>query len=192
MKLYYNPRSRATIARWMIEECGADYEVVHVDFEAGDNKTPDFLAINPAGKLPVLVDGDLRMYENTAICLYLAERFPEANLAPAISDPLRGRYLTLCVYSTSQLEPAMGDVLLKQETSPHRGWTSWEAVLDLLTRELGEGPYLLGERFSTADLLIAAQFSWFRMFGNELPAPLSDYVDRMVSRPAAAAIVPGA
>ena len=123
MKLYYNPQSRAVIAKWMLDECDAQYEIVPIDFTKGEHKAPEFLKINPAGKLPALVDGDSKIFEGTAICLYLGDKFPQANLAPKIGSPERGRYLSLMVYSTSQIEPAMGDALLKAPTLPQQGWT---------------------------------------------------------------------
>ena len=98
MKLYYNPRSRAVISKWMLDESGVDYEIVPVEFEKREHKTPEFLKINPAGKLPALVDGDSKIFEGAAICLYLGDKFPEANLAPKIGAPERGRYLSLMVY----------------------------------------------------------------------------------------------
>ena len=131
MKLYYNPKSRAVIAKWMLDECGADYEIVPIDFEKLKHKTPEFLKINPAGKLPALVDGDSSIFEGAAICLYLGDKFSAANLAPKIGAPERGRYLSLMVYSTSQLEPAMGDTLLKAQSFPQRGWTDFETVKDV-------------------------------------------------------------
>src|SRR5436309_11509276 len=91
MKLYYNPQSRAVIAKWMLDECGVAYEIVPIDVKKREHKTPEFLQINPAGKLPALVDGDSRIFENTAICLYLGDKFPEAKLAPKIGAPERGR-----------------------------------------------------------------------------------------------------
>ena len=132
MKLYFNPKSRAVIAKWMLDECGAKYELVPIDFEKKENKTPEFLAINPAGKLPALVDGGTKIFEGAAIGLYLGDKFPEARLAPPVSSADRGRYLSLMVYSTSQLEPAMGDVMLKQATPPSRGWRA--AVLPSAVR----------------------------------------------------------
>lgn len=108
MKLYYNPRSRAVIAKWMLDECGVDYEMVTIDFEKREHKALEYLKINPAGKLPTLVDGESKIFETAAICIYLGDRFPAANHAPKIGAPQRGRYLSLMVYSTSQLEPAMG------------------------------------------------------------------------------------
>jgi glutathione S-transferase len=185
VKLYYNPRSRAAIAKWMLDECGADYEIVHIDLEKGEHKVPEFLGINPAGKLPALVDGDSRIFETAAICLYLGDKFPEANLAPKISAPERGRYLSLMVYSTSQLEPAMGDMLMGTETLPQRGWTNFETVEDVIEGELGDGPYLLGDWFTAADVMIGSPFIWKRMFG----APpgrskLEAYLDRLLERSA--------
>ena len=109
MKLFFNPQSRAVIAKWMLDECGVPYEIVPIDFTKREHKTPEFLKINPAGKLPALVDGGVKVFESAAICLYLADKFPEANLAPKIMAPERGRYLSLMVYSSSQLEPAMGE-----------------------------------------------------------------------------------
>jgi len=108
MRLYYNPQSRAVIAKWMLDECGAEYEIVPVDFAKREHKTAEFLKINPAGKLPALADGDTKVFEGAAICLYLGDKFPEANLAPKIGAPGRGRYLSLMVYSTSQLRTGHG------------------------------------------------------------------------------------
>jgi glutathione S-transferase len=186
MKLYYNPQSRAVIAKWMLDECGADYEIVHIDFEKRQHKAPEFLKINPAGKLPALVDGDCRIFENVAICMYLGDKFPEAHLAPGIGAPERGRYLSLMVYSTSQLEPAMGDVVLGMQTPPQRGWTDLEAAKDVIERELAAGPYLFGDWFTAADVMIGSMFIWKRLLGGPPERPkLEAYVDRLLTRAAA-------
>jgi glutathione S-transferase len=186
MKLYYNPQSRAAIAKWMLDECGADYEIVPIDFTKGEHKTPEFLKINPAGKLPALVDGDAKIFEGAAICLYLAEKFPEANMAPKIGAPERGRYLSLMVYSTSQLEPTMGDALLGVTHLAQRGWTDFETARNLIEGELGDGPYLFGDWFTAADVMIGSMFIWRRMFGGQPDRPkLEAYVDRLLARPAA-------
>src|ERR671913_2621717 len=171
MKLYYNPRSRAAIAKWMLDECDADYEIVYIDLEKGEHKAPEFLEINPAGKLPALVDGDSRIFESAAICLYLGDKFPEANLAPKIGAPERGRYLSLMVYSTSQLEPAMGDAMLGGQTSPQRGWSDFETVRNVIEGELGGGPYLFGKWFTAADVMIGSMFMWRRMLGGKHDRP---------------------
>lgn len=185
MKLYYNPQSRATVAKWMLDECGADYEIVPIDLQKREQKSPDFLQINPSGKLPALVDGDTKLFENVAICLYLADKFPEAGLAPKLDAPERGRYLSLMVYSTSQLEPAMGDALMELDTAPSRGWTDFEAVQDVIEHELGDGEYLFGDWFTAADVMIGSMFMWKRTFGGPPGRPnIEAYVDRLLQRPA--------
>jgi len=186
MKLYFNPQSRAVIAKWMLDECGVAYETVPIDFTKREHKSPEFLKINPAGKLPALMDGDTKVFEGAAICLYLADKFPEANLAPKIGAPERGRYLSLMVYSTSQLEPAMGDFLLKVETLAQRGWTDFETTKDVIEGELGDGPYLFGEWFTAADIMIGSMFIWKRIWGSPPDRPkLEAYVDRLLARPKA-------
>lgn len=186
MKLYFNPRSRAVITRWMLDECDAEYELVPIDLETKQQKSPEFLAVNPAGKLPALVDGTTKVFENAAIGLYLGDRFPQARLAPAIGSPDRGRYLSLMVYSTSQLEPAMGDALLKMETPSSRGWTNFETAKDVLERELGSGPYLFGEQFTMADIMNGSMFLWARVWGTRTERPvLEAWLDRLAARPKA-------
>ena len=186
MKLYFNPQSRAVIAKWMLDECGVAYETVPIDFTKREHKSPEFLKINPAGKLPALVDGDTKVFEGAAICLYLADKFPEANLAPKIGAPERGRYVSLMVYSTSQLEPAMGDFLLKVETLAQRGWTDFETTKDVIEGELGDGPYLFGDWFTAADIMIGSMFIWKRIWGSPPDRPkLEAYVDRLLARPKA-------
>ncbi len=186
MKLYFNPQSRAVIAKWMLDECGAPYELATVDFQKGEHKTPAYLAINPAGKLPALVDGEAHLFENVAIGLYLADKFPQAKLAPAIGAPERGRYLSLMVYATSQLEPAMIDEMLNVATPPQRGWTDIDTARDVVERELGDGPYLFGEWFTAADIMIGSMFIWTRMWQRSPERPrIEAYVERLLKRPAA-------
>ncbi|MGH7769995.1 MAG: glutathione S-transferase family protein [Candidatus Binatia bacterium] len=186
MKLYYNPRSRAVIAKWMLDECGVGYDIVPVDFQKGEHKAPEFLKINPAGKLPALVDDESKVFETAAICLYLGDRFPQANLAPKIGAPERGRYLSLMVYASAQVEPSMGDKFLGVETKPQRGWADLDTVKDVIEGELGEGPYLFGAWFTAADVMIGSMFIWQRMLGRPLERPkLEAYVDRLLARPKA-------
>jgi glutathione S-transferase len=187
MKLYFNPQSRAQITKWMLEECAAAYEIVPIDFQKREHKSPQFLKISPAGKLPALVDGDARVFESAAICLYLGDKFRQANLAPPIGAPERGRYLSLMVYSTAQLEPAMGDALLGgQPAAPQRGWTDFETAKDVVEGELGAGPYLFGDWFTAADVMIGSMFIWKRLLTGQPERPRIDaYVDRLLARPKA-------
>jgi glutathione S-transferase len=184
MKLYFNPQSRAVVSKWMLDECGAEYELVPIDFAKREHKTPEFLKINPAGKLPALVDGETRVFESAAICLYLADKYPQAHLAPKIGSPERGRYLSLMVYSTSQLEPSMADRMLKVETLPQRGWTDLDTAMEVVESELGQGPYLFGDWFTAADVMIGAMCIWRRRWGTPIGRPALDaYVERLLARP---------
>lgn len=184
MKLYYNPMSRAVIAKWMLDECGAEYEIVPIDLQKQEHKSAQFMKINPAGKLPALLDGDRRIFENAAIGLYLGDLYPAARLAPAVGAPERGRYLSLMVYSTSQLEPSMGDALLKEKTAPSRGWTDYEATKAAIESELGEGPYLFGNWFTMADIMVGSMLIWARRWGNPTGRPrLETYIDTLLQRP---------
>jgi glutathione S-transferase len=185
MRLYYNPRSRAAIAKWMLDECGADYEIVPIELQQRQHKTPEFLRINPSGKIPALVDGASRIFENAAICLYLGDKFPEANLAPRLDALERGRYLSLMVYSTAQLEPAMRDELMGVETLPQGGWTDFQTAQDVIEAELGDGAYLFGEWFTAADVMIGSMFIYKRLWSGPSERPkIGAYVDRLLSRPA--------
>jgi glutathione S-transferase len=185
MKLYHNPQSRAAIAKWMLDECGADYEIVPLDLQQREHKTPEFLLINPSGKIPALVDGGSRIFENAAICLYLGDKFREANLAPRPDAPERGRYLSLMVYSSSQLEPAMGDALMSVETLPQRGWTDFETAQDVIEGELGDGAYLFGDWFTAADVMIGSVFIYKQLCSGPSERPkIRAYVERLSGRPA--------
>jgi glutathione S-transferase len=185
MELYYNPQSRAAIAKWMLDECGADYQIVPIDLQKRQHKSPEYLRINPSGKIPALVDGTSRIFESVAICLYLADKFPEANLAPRLNAPERGRYLSLMVYSTSQLEPSMRDELMGVETIPQSGWTDFQTAQEVIEGELGDGSYLFGEWFTAADVMIGSIFIYRRLWRNSTERPkIEAYVDRLLSRPA--------
>jgi glutathione S-transferase len=184
MKLYFNPQSRAVITKWMLDECAATYDIVPIDLIKREHKTAEFLKINPAGKLPALEDGDVKVFENAAICLYLGDKFPEAKLAPTIGAPERGRYLSLMVYSTAQLEPSLGDVILKANTAPQRGWSDLETVKDMIEGQLGEGPYLFGDWFTAADIMIGSMFIYMQILKMPSGRPkLEAYVDRLLARP---------
>lgn len=184
MKLYFDPHSRAQVAKWMLDEAGVDYEIVPTLIREKAHKKPEYLKINPAGKLPALVDGETKVFEGAAICLYLADKYPQANLAPKIGSPERGRYLSLMVYSTSQLEPSMADRMLKVETLPQRGWTDFDTAMNVVEDELGKGPYLFGDWFTAADVMIGAMCIWMRRWGAPTGRPAIDaYVERLLTRP---------
>ncbi|MAU95899.1 MAG: glutathione S-transferase [Fulvimarina sp.] len=169
-KLYYNPESRASVARWMLEEVGADYELVPVDIQAGENRTPDFLAVNPMGKLPTLIlpDGTV-MTETAAILAQLADSFPAAGLAPALGAGERASYYRWLFFGPSCLEPAGIDAMMRKGSEPlpkmALGWGSYDDVIDTLEGQLAKAPYVTGETFTAADLALGATLWWLSMFG---------------------------
>jgi glutathione S-transferase len=109
MQLYWSPRSRSFSALWLMEETGQPYERVLTDITTGAQKRVEYLAINPMGKVPALKDGEATLAESAAICAYVAERYPQAKLAPPLGDPLRAKYLYWLFFSPGCIEPAMSD-----------------------------------------------------------------------------------
>src|SRR6201995_755427 len=118
MKLYWSPRSRSFSSLWLMEETGQPYERVLTDISTGAQKTPEYLAINPMGKVPALQDGEATMAEAAAICAYVAERYPQANLAPPLAAPLRAKFLYWLFFAPSGVEPAMVQLATKPEMNP--------------------------------------------------------------------------
>ncbi|RTL53844.1 MAG: glutathione S-transferase family protein [Bradyrhizobiaceae bacterium] len=187
MKLYWSPRSRSFAALWLMEEVGEPYERVLIDISKGAQKTPDYLAINPMGKVPALADGEVSMSESAAICAYVAERHHDKNLAPPIGDPLRAKYLQWMFFSPGCIEPAMVQVATKLELSPvAAGWGSTTQVLDVLDNALAKGPWILGEMFSAADVVIGSSLNFaVRLFKMIEARPNFDrYIDACSARPA--------
>lgn len=184
--LYHSPNSRSIGTFFLLEELGADYDLRIIDIRAGDQFKPDFQAVNPMGKVPAIVHDGAVVTEQPAIFLYLADLFPQAGLAPAIGDALRGPYLRWMVFYGSCFEPAIVD--RAQQRDPGQRATSpygdFDAVLEVLTDRLSRGPHLLGERFTAADILWGTALTWVTGFGlvPEVPA-IRDYVARFNVRP---------
>jgi len=187
---YHNPRSRAQMAHWMLEEVGAPYRIVPIDFEKGENRAPAFLAVNPMGKLPTIVHRGTVITETAAIIAYLADAFPQAGLAPAPDDPARGTWYRWLFFGAGCFEPALLDQMMKRPAPERKaavGWGSYEDVVATLRTALAKGPYLLGDKFSAADVYVGSEIRWAMMFG----APglkgekvFDDYVARLNARPA--------
>jgi glutathione S-transferase len=194
---YHNPRSRAQMVHWMLEEVGAPYRIVPIDFEKGEHKTPSFLALNPMGKLPTIEHRGMVVTETAAIIAYLADAFPAAGLAPAPGDALRGPYYRWLFFGAGVIEPAMIDKMMKRpevERKSAVGWGSYEDMVGTLNKTLSKGPYLLGEKFTAADVYVGAELRWAMMIGapglKGEPA-FDDYVARLSARPAAQRTSPG-
>lgn len=187
IKLYWSAGSRAGRVLWLLEEIGADFEVIEIDWRDAKPKAhPMFRIASPMGKVPALSDGDVNLCDSAAISLYLADRFPDAGLAPALDDPLRARYLYWMVFTPGMLEPALAEKFGGWETNRvQHGWGDYDSMIDVLKAGLAQGPWLLGERFSAADVLVGASLNFMKFVG-ALPESdvLASYVDRCLARPA--------
>jgi glutathione S-transferase len=188
LTLYHAAPSRSSIVRWMLEEIGEPYDIHLLRLINGDQLKPDYLAINPMGKVPALKHGDVIVTEAAAICTYLADAFPRAGLSVAIGDPRRGIYLKWLFFGPSCVEPAITDCSFPRREEPRRsalGYGDFDTVMNILAKAAAKGPYLMGEQFTAADVVIGSTLRWGMMF-NLLPKrpEFDDYVARVEKRPA--------
>ena len=187
LTLYHAAPSRSSIVHWMLEELGEPFKLEVLNLKAGDQRKPEYLAINPMGKVPTLKDGDVVVTEVAAICCYLADAYPKAKLAPPIGDKRRGDYLKWLFYAPSCVEPAMIDKALGRPPAPRTtaGWADYDTVVEVLRAGVGNREYLLGEQFTAADVVIGSALRWGMLFKMipELPE-FTSYVGRLKARPA--------
>jgi len=184
---YHSPNSRSAGVLMLLEELGAPYELHVINLKTGEQRSPQYTAINPMGKVPaVTCDGEL-VTEQPAVFIYLADLFPEAGLAPAVDDSLRGPYLRWLAFYGSSFEPAVVDKAQKREPTPRNmsPYGDYDTMLGTLTQQLAKGPYLLGTRFTAAEILWGAALTAMTKFGlvPELPV-IKNYIDRVNARPA--------
>jgi glutathione S-transferase len=182
------PPSRASIARWMLEEVGEPYDVHVLDRTTQEHHGADYLKINPMGKVPALKHGEAIVSEAAAICLYLAEAFPEAGLNVPVGDVQRGQFLKWLFFAPSCIEPAVLDVAFPRKENAPRGavgYGDFETVMNVVADAVREGPYILGERFTAADVVIGSQLGWGQAFG-VIPKreEFNTYLARLQQRPA--------
>ena len=185
---YTNPMSRGRIIRWALEEVGQPYEAVVIDLSA--MKDPAYLAVNPMGKVPAIRHGGVVVTEAAAICAYLADAFPQVNLAPPPGDKLRGLYFRWLFFAAGPLEAAVTTRMLGFEVPPDRrstaGWGCYDDVLNVLERELTGRAFIAGDAFTMADLYVGSHLSWGLQFGSIEPREVfKAYAERMTARPAA-------
>jgi len=186
---YTNPQSRGRIARWMLEEIGQPYRTEVVSYGPA-MKSPEYLAVNPMGKVPALRHGDIVITETADICAYLADAFPEAQLAPLISNRLRGSYYRWLFFAAGPMEAAIFNKTMGFEVPAERrgtaGYGSYSAVLDVLERAVTAcGDYLIGGSFTAADLYVGAHIGFGLQFGTLEKRPAFErYWARLSARPA--------
>lgn len=188
MKHYYHPMSRAVTTDWMLTELGVEHEQIVIDFPAGENDASEFRAINPMGKIPVLMDGDVVVTETAAICAYLADRYPEKGYAPPAGSALRGRYYRYMFFPGTTLEPMF--TVQQFETAEYSiqstGWGDFDRCMATVESMTPECDWALGSQFSAADVVFggfldfAVQFQWLKSPSHKV----ADYVKRIKARPA--------
>jgi len=186
--LYHAAPSRSSIVHWMLEEIGEPYDIHLLSLKREENRQPPYLGVNPMGKVPALKHGDAIITEAAAICLYLADAFPKAGLSVPIGDPRRGAFLKWLFFGPSVIEPAIMDRAYKRaEEAPRSalGYGDFETAMDVAAKAVEPGPYLLGETFTAADVVIGSTLRWGTMFKliPERPEFLA-YTARLTERPA--------
>ena len=186
--LYTHPWSRGRSARWMLEECDIPYDTVVLDYGT-TMKAPEYLAINPMGKVPALRHGNQIVTEVAAIVAYLADLFPALKLAPAVGSPARGSYYRWLFFSAGPLEAAATGRALGLLAPPDKasmvGYGTYDAVLNTLEQAVGQQPYLCGDHFTAADLYVGAHLNWGMQFGSIERRPAFErYVQPLVARAA--------
>jgi glutathione S-transferase len=189
LTLYHAAPSRSSIVHWMLEELGEPYEIHLVSFKKGENLQPEYLAVNPMGKVPALRHGDAVVTEAAAICTYLADEFPQARLNVPVGNPRRGVYLKWLFFGPSCVEPAMMDRAFPRREAPPRaalGFGDYDTVIEVLAKAAAAAdPYLMGEQFTAADVVIGSGLRWGTMFKLVPERPeFTAYLARLAERPA--------
>lgn len=187
LTFYYAPHSRANVTLYLLEELAAPYTMHAMSLYAGDQRKPEYLAINPMGKVPAIEHGDALITEQVAIIIYLADLFAEKGLAPQLGDPLRGPYLRWLVFYAACLEPAGADRALKREPGKPSmmPYGDFDTTVKTVTDQLDRGRYMLGEKFTAADVLWGGGLAYMTMFGIIPKTPrIAEYVAEFEARPA--------
>jgi len=189
LTLYHASPSRSSIVLWMLEELGQPYDVKLIKLSDGDNLKPDYLAINPMGKVPALAHKGTVITEAAAICTYLADEFPQAKLNVPVGTPRRGLYLKWLFFGPGCFEPAVIDRAAPRKEEARRGmlgYGTFETTMDTVAKAIAQGPWLMGDQFTAADVIIGANIRWGTMFKLVPERPeFSAYAGRIAARPAA-------
>lgn len=169
MKIYGHTQTRSTRATWTAEEAGVDYEFIRVDLSSGAHRRPPFIDLNPAGKVPLLIDGDLVLSESAAICNYIGARAADPELVPTPDSPRRAVYDQWCFFAIGELEQPLWTIAKHSFVLPEelrlsniRDTAAWEfeRAARTLSIGLGDRRYLLGDQFTVADILVGHTLAW--------------------------------
>jgi len=189
LTLYHASPSRSSIVLWMLEEIGAPYDVHLLSLSKGENRAPEYLAINGMGKVPALRHGDTVITEVAAICTYLADEFPAAGLNVLVGTPQRGIYLKWLFFGPGCIEPAVIDRAAPRKEEARRGmlgYGDFDTTMNVVAEAVEKGPYLMGEQFTAADVVVGSHIRWGTMFKLIPERPeFAAYSSRLAARPAA-------
>ncbi len=197
LTLYHAPQSRSIRPRWLLEELGVPHDLKVLSLQAGDQKNPEYMKLNPNGAVPTLVDGDLALWESGAICQYLADKFPEKKLAPPPGGtPERAKYYQWIHYAMSGIEPPALTIFMhtmqlpEAERVPHqveKAKTQLAAALKVVDDALAGREWILGSQFTAADVMLGSTIAWAQMMGlvTDQTPNVAAYLGRCMSRPAA-------
>lgn len=188
MKFYWSPRTRAFRIAWLLEESGLPYERIDIDIRDESSRADaGFRRVSPMGKVPAIEDGPVRLWDSGAIAVYLPDAYPQTGLGVPVGDPRRGAFLQWATYLNAVIEPAIGEKFRGDAPNTlQNGYGSFDQMLSTLEAGLSDGPWLLGERFSSPDVLIGSALHFMQSFG-ALPEPsavLARYLERCMARPA--------
>jgi glutathione S-transferase len=196
MKVFGFPNTRATRVLWALEEIGADYDYALVDLRKGEGRRPPYVDLNPAGKVPTLLEDGFALSESAAICTYLGDKFPQSRLVPEPGTRERALYYKWCFFVIGELEQPLWTLAKHRFALPEKrrvpavmDTAVWEfgVVANALSIGLGDREYLVGERFTAADILVAHTLNWAQAFNLPLGhANLETYARRLLGRPALA------
>jgi glutathione S-transferase len=184
---FHAPNSRSGGTRALLEELGVPYDMQVLNLKKGEQRDAKYLAVNPMGKVPaILHDGQL-ITEQGAVFTYLADLYPQAGLAPALGDPLRGPYLRWMFYYGSSFEPAIVDRAQKNPPAAlaMSPYGDFDTMLNTLNSQLKKGPWMLGDKFTALDVLWGGALRWTVGFKIVPPTPeINAYIERVAARPA--------
>ena len=185
LTLFHAPQSRSGRIVWLLEEIGADYDIVYVDIFRAMTLTGarDPANLHPDGKVPALLHDEALVSESAAVALYLTDLHPKANLGASVGSPDRAAYLTWLAWTAGEMEPAFWSRISGATETDPNAKARYDAVIARLLTALATGPYLMGDRFTAVDVMIASALAWGREYVPE-SALIDAYLERALDRPA--------